>query len=186
MRGFERSTCQQSPTPSAFLLGLTFLCHLDLQEHLEPRSVCASSVAQSCQTLWPCRLWPARLLCPRNFPGKNTGVGSHFRMAGDLPGPLGIFLDQRSNPCLLRWQAGSLPLSHLRSPKSQFTHLSTYKVISSSRHQEGKPSNLLQYDPLRVPWVCTWFSKESVQISKRKFSLKTVKTKHTSRAEKPH
>ena len=43
-------------------------------------SVCvwASSVPQSCQTLRPARLWPARLLCPWNFPGKNTGVGSHF------------------------------------------------------------------------------------------------------------
>ena len=23
-------------------------------------------------------LWPTRLLCPRNSPGKNTGVGCHF------------------------------------------------------------------------------------------------------------
>ena len=28
----------------------------------------------------------------------------------------GIFLDQRSNPCLLHWQADSLPLTHLGSP----------------------------------------------------------------------
>ena len=28
-----------------------------------------------------------------------------------------IFLDQRLNPCLLHWQADSLPLSHKRSPK---------------------------------------------------------------------
>ena len=28
-----------------------------------------------------------------------------------------IFLDQRLNPCLLHWQANSLPLSHKRSPK---------------------------------------------------------------------
>ena len=28
----------------------------------------------------------------------------------------GIFLDQGSNPCLLHWQAGSLPLSHQGSP----------------------------------------------------------------------
>ena len=28
----------------------------------------------------------------------------------------GIFLDQRSNPCALHWQADSLPLSHQGSP----------------------------------------------------------------------
>ena len=32
----------------------------------------------------------------------------------------GIFLDQGSNPCLLHWQAGSLPLSHQGSPRSVF------------------------------------------------------------------
>ena len=38
------------------------------------------------------QLWPARLLCPWNFPGKNTGVGYHwsglpFPSPGDLPDP---------------------------------------------------------------------------------------------------
>ena len=28
-------------------------------------------------TLWPLRLWPTRLLCSWDFPGKNPGVGSH-------------------------------------------------------------------------------------------------------------
>ena len=38
-----------------------------------------SSVAQSCLTLLPpCGPEPASLLCPRDFPGKNTGVGCHF------------------------------------------------------------------------------------------------------------
>ena len=37
-------------------------------------------VAKSCLTLampWTV-LWPARLLCPWDSPGKNTGVGCHF------------------------------------------------------------------------------------------------------------
>ena len=29
--------------------------------------------AQSCPTLGPVGLWPARLLCPRDSPGKSTG-----------------------------------------------------------------------------------------------------------------
>ena len=68
------------------------------------------SVAQSCPTLvWPHGLYPARLLCPWDFPGKNTGAGCHFLLQG-------IFPTQGSNSHLLYWQAGSLPLSHLGSP----------------------------------------------------------------------
>ena len=36
-----------------------------------------SVIIQSCQTLRSCGLQPARLLCPRNSPGKNTGVCCH-------------------------------------------------------------------------------------------------------------
>ena len=60
-------------------------------------------------SLWPHELWPARFLCPRNFPGKNTEVGCHFLLQG-------IFLTQGLNLsllCLLHWQADSLPLRHL-------------------------------------------------------------------------
>ena len=47
--------------------------------------------------------------CPWDFPSKNTGVGCRFP-------PQGIFQTQRSNLCLLRWQADSSPLSYLRIP----------------------------------------------------------------------
>ena len=66
----------------------------------------SGSVAKSCLTLLrPHRTWPARLLCPWDPPGKNTGEGCHFLLQG-------IFLSQGSNPgllCLLLWQADSLP-----------------------------------------------------------------------------
>ena len=45
-----------------------------------------------------------------DFPGKNTGVGCHFLLQL-------TFLTQKWNPCLLHWQADSLPLSHQGSPK---------------------------------------------------------------------
>ena len=64
-------------------------------------------VAKSCPTLLlPHGLQPFRLLCPWDFPVKNTGAGCHFLLQG-------IFLTQGSDPCLLHWQANSLPLSHL-------------------------------------------------------------------------
>ena len=42
-------------------------------------------VTQSCLTLQFYGLWPARLLCPWNSPGKNTGVGSHSLLQGIFP-----------------------------------------------------------------------------------------------------
>ena len=68
-----------------------------------------------------------RLLCPWNFPGKNTGVGCHFLLQR-------IFPTQGSNPQLLHllhWQAESLPLRYLGSPTQLYfnskTKANTYK-----------------------------------------------------------
>ena len=36
-------------------------------------------------SLRPHGLWPTRLLCPWDFPGKNTGVGCHFLLQEILP-----------------------------------------------------------------------------------------------------
>ena len=47
----------------------------------------ACSVAQSCLTLQPHGLQPARLLCPWNSPGKDSGVGCHFPSSRGLPNP---------------------------------------------------------------------------------------------------
>ena len=49
---------------------------------------------------------PQGRLCPWDFLGKNTGMGSRFFLQG-------IFRNQGSNPhplCFLHWQADSLPL----------------------------------------------------------------------------
>ena len=62
---------------------------------------------------------PTRLLCPRDFPGNSTGVGSHFLLQG-------IFLSQGSNPCLLHWQMDSSPLSHQGSHTHTHTHTHTH------------------------------------------------------------
>ena len=55
--------------------------------------VCTCVCAQLIQ-LCPHGSWSTRLLCPWNFPSKNTGVGCHALLQG-------IFLTQESNPCLL-------------------------------------------------------------------------------------
>ena len=69
---------------------------------------CLGIVSNSLQ---PSGLQLARLFCPQDSPGKNTGVGCHFLLQGDLPDP-------GMEPLLLgllHWQAGSLPLSHQES-----------------------------------------------------------------------
>ena len=75
-------------------------------------SICGCSVTQLFPTVcdpMDCSL-PTRLLCPWNFPRKNTWAGCHFLLQG-------IFPIQGSNLrllCLLHWQTDSL--SHLGSP----------------------------------------------------------------------
>ena len=43
-----------------------------------PGSFVVALVPKSCPT-------PARLLCPWDSPGKNTGLGCHFLLQGNLP-----------------------------------------------------------------------------------------------------
>ena len=75
--------------------------------------VCVCVCFQSCLTFCnPKDYSPTRLLCPRNFPDKNTGVGCHFLLQG-------FFLTQGWNPHLLNplhWQVDSLPLNHQGNP----------------------------------------------------------------------
>ena len=52
---------------------------------------------------------PTRLLCPWNYPGKNTGVGNHSLLQG-------IFPTQRLNPSLLHCGQILYHLRHQRSP----------------------------------------------------------------------
>ena len=56
----------------------------ELCVHVLSRSVVSDS-------LRPHGLWPTRLLCPWDSPGKNTGVGGHALLQG-------VFPTQGSNP----------------------------------------------------------------------------------------
>ena len=60
----------------------------------------------------------ATRLCPWDFPGENTGEGSHFLLQG-------IFPIQGQNPGLLHWQAHSLPLSCQGRLCFAWTHIIT-------------------------------------------------------------
>ena len=77
-----------------------------MSHHFTPARVyMPAELLQSC-------LCHVRLLCPWDSPDKITGVGLHAL-------PREIFLNQRSNPCLLHllhWQASSLPLAPSGKP----------------------------------------------------------------------
>ena len=71
--------------------------------------VCVSCSVVS-NSLRPCGLEPSRLVCPCDFPGKNTGVGCHFLLQR-------IFLTQGSNSGLLHCRQILYHLSHQESPQ---------------------------------------------------------------------
>ena len=75
-----------------------------------PLCICCCTFVKLCLTLLqPHGLQPFRLLCPCNFPGKNTGVGCHCLLQG-------IFPTQGSNPHLLHWQVDSLLVNTREAP----------------------------------------------------------------------
>ena len=75
----------------------------------------------------------ARLLCPWDFPGKNTGVDCHFLLQGIFPSQ-GLKLHLL---CLLHWQAGPLPLA---PPGKQHRRIDAFELWCWRRL-------------LRVPWT---------------------------------
>ena len=84
---------------------------------LVSQTSCVCSVVSN--SLLPCGLYPAILLCPWNFPGKVTGMRCRLLLQGILP-------TQKLNPhplCLLHWYVDSLSLSHLGSPISDLAVL---------------------------------------------------------------
>ena len=100
--------------------------HIDTAVRLKPIKdicpcvPCCCSHAQHFVIPWTvARQSPLSMGCP----SKNMGVGCHFLLQG-------IFPAQRSNPCLLHWQAGSLPLSRLGSPLWIIQQYSPWAVCS--------------------------------------------------------
>ena len=93
-------------------------------QYVETYSICVCMCSVVSSSLWPHGLWPARLLCPWDSPGRNTWVDCCALLQG-------IFLTQGLNlspSCLLRWQAGSLLWCHWHSSGTQ--HLNS-PVLSS-------------------------------------------------------
>ena len=89
---FDLSPCQLSINTCYFSESITFY-FIEVTRHLKRllywiyERKKKSEVTQSCPTLLPHGLYPTRLLRPWDSPGKNTGVGCHFLLQGNLPDP---------------------------------------------------------------------------------------------------
>ena len=82
----------------------------------------------------PWTVGATRLLCPWNFPSKNTGVRCQFLLQG-------FFLTQILNLCLLHLlhlQASSLPLSQLGSPTSPVLLLYFFLKLINTCYKASK------------------------------------------------
>ena len=104
---------------------------------------CCCLVAKSCLTLATPWIVAMRLLCPWDFPGKDTGVGCYFLLQG-------IFPTLGSNPCL-SLQTDSLPLTHQGSPEVAL--VTSFSQVSISDHcaQENLPALALSWGSAGSP-----------------------------------
>ena len=79
--------------------------------------------------LQPLRQWPARLLCPWDFPGKNSGVGCHILLQGIFQTHPGM---KPASPAL---QADSLLLSYQESPSMEQLLLNCSQITAMNSKQ---------------------------------------------------
>ena len=120
-------------------------------------------------SLWPHGLWPARLLCPWDFPGKNTGVLCHFLLQW-------IFLIQGLNIWLLHllhWQTDYLPLSHQGSHVPFFhkdPNVGAFDRLATVLSSASSELKCLVFGPL-CSWTTVQFSHSVVSNSLRPHGL---------------
>ena len=99
---------------------------------------------------WPHGLGPTRLLCPWNFPGKNTGGGYLFLLQGSFP-------TQGSNSRLLsilHWKPNFLPLKIGKLKRLELLLLFSRSVVSSSSWPHGLQHTSLPR-PSQSPVACS-------------------------------
>ena len=88
-------------------------------------------------------LWPTRLLCAWDFPGKNTGGGCHFLLQG-------IFSTQGSNPGFSHCGHALYHLSHQGSPRR---HGATINAILFTYAEEISWPFYLNYLKISFLWI---------------------------------
>ena len=113
-------------------IGRWILYHCTAWEALDTInvSVCSVALAMS-DSLWPREPQPTRLLCPWDFPSKNTGMGFHALLQG-------IFLTQGLNPRLLHLLHCRQILDNLSHQGSPEQLLTSLNIIPGPKHGQNK------------------------------------------------
>ena len=146
-----------------FILLLIFFMFPKAVSHfLSPRTLFCwiyISMVVMIRLLWPHGMSPARLLCPWDFPGKNSGVGCHFLFQGifltqgsNLPllhcrQSLALYVDSTAEPlCLYRYKQMFIP---------SFGHATTVIIMKNRIKADLEQGwRLLQNDfGLRLSWI---------------------------------
>ena len=107
--------------------------------------------------LWPQGLYPTRLLCPWDSPGKNAGVGCHFL-------PQGIFLTQGLNLDLLQCRQILYHLSLWESPSlwESSSHTVLQMAWTMGRHSDGHWQMDHDFRGGGI-WKAIFFEEEEIQ-----------------------
>ena len=96
-----------------------------------------------------------RLLCPWDFPGKNTGVGCHFLLQG-------VFQMQGSNSHLLHQQADSLPLRNQGRSHKWAKDFNRYFSKEDNRSDQIRSDQLLSH--VRLFAVMSFIPGQKIKI----------------------
>ena len=105
-------------------------------------------------------LWPARLFCPWDSPGKNTGVDCHFLLQVIIP-------TQGSNPGLLHCRWILYRLSHQGSQFMCVLSINIYPIRNEWQIKNFKLTkacwyNIFQRKKIHWEWCCFIFSENSL------------------------
>ena len=126
----------------------------------------ASVVSDS---LWSCGLWPARLFCPWDSPGKNAGVGCHALLQGIFL-TRGLNLESLVFPAL---QADSLPTKlcgkaiycYILRTWNRTWVISILKLIYFRWSTIPTSDTLKTALRMRRPWLSSWALPCSLPLS---------------------
>ena len=108
--------------------------------------------------------WTTRLLCPWNFPGKNTGVSCHFLLQGVFPNP-GIEPSSVSSPALAGGFFTTEPPGKPSWPLNYYLFLDVWCVgasffsspsLSDILHSSGFPQKFPFFGLARLMVLPTW------------------------------
>ena len=126
--------------------------------------VCACSVMSN--SLQSHGLQPTRLLCPWYFPGKNTGVGCHLHLQGNLPAAAKSL---QSYPTLCDPIDGSPP----GSPVPGILQGKTLEWVAISLSNEGKwkvkVKSLSCVRLFAIPWTAAYQAPPSMGFARQEY-----------------